>query len=181
MKIIKCDNNNAIQTVLKCGGTDLVQVGIKREIFEGHSLSSLLFFQVTLPLLLMLRKMGARNIFANEMKPANHPLFMDDLNLYGASKDQLISLVQAARTFLQDIKMSFRLNECAVLEMRRGGQVGSRGIDSPGDQHIIGVEEGGRNYLGILQLNKILNARMKRQNNGRVCKEGKETMQIQSE
>ena len=50
---------------------------------------------------------------------------MDDLRLSGASKDQLDSLVQVVRIFSQDIKMSFELDKCAVLEMRRGRQVGS--------------------------------------------------------
>ena len=63
---------------------------------------------------------------------------MDDLKLYGARKDQLDSLVQVVRIFLQDIKMSFGLDKChsAVLEMRRGRQVGSCGIELPDDQHI---------------------------------------------
>ena len=53
---------------------------------------------------------------------------MDDLKLYAASKDQLDSLVQVVRIFSQDIKMSFGLDKCAVLEMRRGREVGSSGI-----------------------------------------------------
>ena len=36
-----------------------------------------------------------------------------------------------ARIFSQDIKMSFGLDKCAVLEMRRGRQVGSSGIELP--------------------------------------------------
>ena len=63
---------------------------------------------------------------AKDMKPINHVLFMDDLKLYGASKDRLDSLVQVVRIFSQDIKMSFGLDKCAVLEMRRGRQVGRR-------------------------------------------------------
>ena len=56
---------------------------------------------------------------AKDMQPINHLLFMDDLKLYGASKDQLDSLVQVVRIFSQDIKMSFGLDKCAVLEMTR--------------------------------------------------------------
>ena len=36
--------------------------------------------------------------FAKKIKPFNHLLFMDDLKLYGANKDQLNSLVQAVGT-----------------------------------------------------------------------------------
>ena len=64
--------------------------------------------------------------------------------------------------------------------MRRGRKIGSSGIDLPGDQHIREIEEEGYRYLGILQLDKILNTKMKIQYNSRVCGEGKEAMQIQT-
>ena len=96
------------------------------------------------------------------MKPINHLLFMGDLKLYGASKDQLDSLVQVVRIFLQDIKMAFGLDKCAVLDMRRGRQVGSSGIQLPDDQPIGEIEEEGYKYLGILQLDQTLTTKMKR-------------------
>ena len=68
---------------------------------------------------------------------------MDDVKLYGASKDQLGSLVQVVRIFSQDIKMSFGLDKCAVLEMRSGRQVGSSRIELPDDQLIGEIEEEG--------------------------------------
>ena len=69
--------------------------------------------------------------FVKNMKPVNHLLLMDDLKLYGANKDQLDSLVQVVRVFLQDTRMLFGLDKCAIQEMRRGRQVGSSGIDLP--------------------------------------------------
>ena len=47
------------------------------------------------------------------------------------------------------------------LEMRRGRQVGSSGIELPDDQHIGEIEEEGYKYLGILQLDQTLNTKMK--------------------
>ena len=91
----------------------------------------------------------------------NHLLFMDDLKLYGASIDQLESLIQVARIFSQDIKMSFGLDKCSFLELRRGRKVGSTGKDLPDDQHIREVEEEGYKYLGISQLDQTLNTKMK--------------------
>ena len=149
------------KTVLTSEGTDLGQVDIRRGFFLGDSLSPLLFVLIMLPLTLVLRKMRAGYRFAKEMKPINHLLFMDDLKLYGANKDQIDSLVQAVRIFSQDIRMSFGLDKCAVLEMRRGRQVGSSGIDLPDDQRFKEVEEEGYKYLGILQLDKTLNTKMK--------------------
>ncbi|XP_037776982.1 uncharacterized protein LOC119573954 [Penaeus monodon] len=77
------------KTVLTFEGTNLGQVDIRRGIFHGDSLSPLLFVLIMLPLTLVLRKMRAGYRFAKEMKPVNHLLFMDDLKLYGANKDQL--------------------------------------------------------------------------------------------
>ena len=95
------------------------------------------------------------------MKPINRLLFLDDLKLYGASKDQLDSLVQVIRIFSQDINMLFGLDKCAVLEMRRRRQVSNTGIELPDDQHIGEIEEEGYRYLGILQLDQTLNTKMK--------------------
>ena len=61
--------------------------------------------------------MSAGYRLAKDMKPINHLFFMDDMKLYGASKDQLDLLVRVVRIFLQDIKMAFGLDKCAVLEM----------------------------------------------------------------
>ena len=81
------------------------------------------------------------------MTSINHLLFMDDLKFYGTNKDQLDSLIQVVRIFSQDIKTSFVLEMCAVLEIRRGRQVHSSGIDLPDDQHIGEIGEEGYKYL----------------------------------
>ena len=81
-------------TVLTSGGMVLGQVDIWRGIFQGDSLSPLLFIMIMLPLTLVLQKIRAGYKLAKDMKPINHLLFMDDLKLYGTSDDQLDSLVQ---------------------------------------------------------------------------------------
>ena len=161
--IISTISNSMVnwKTVLTSGGTVLGQVDIKRGIFQGDSLSPLLFIVIMLPLTLVLRKMRAGYRLAKDVTPINHLLFMDDLKLYGANKDQLDSLIQVVRIFSQDIKMSFGLEKCAVLEIRRGRQVDSSGIDLPDDQHIREIGEEGYKYLGILQLDQNLNTNMK--------------------
>lgn len=75
---------------------------------------------------------------------------MDDLKLYTANKDQLCSLTHAVRIFSEYIKMSFGLEKCAVMEMRKGRKVESSGIVLPDDQHIGEVEGEGYRYFGIL-------------------------------
>ena len=92
-------------------------VDVKRGIFQGDPLSPLLFTVIMLPLTLVLRKMDAGYKLGRGMKPINHLLFMDDLKLYSASKDQLDSLVQSVRIFSQDIRMSFGL-DISVLSLK---------------------------------------------------------------
>ena len=59
--IISTISNSMVnwKTVLTSGGTVLGQVDIKRGIFQGDSLSPLLFIVIMLPLTLVLRKMRA--------------------------------------------------------------------------------------------------------------------------
>ena len=99
--IISIISNNMVnwKTVLTSGGMNLGQVDISRENFQGDSLSPLLFIVIMLPLKLVPRKMRAGYRLAKDMKPINHLLFMDDRKLYGASKDQLDSLIQVESIF----------------------------------------------------------------------------------
>ena len=66
----------------------------------------------------------------------NHLLSMDDLKLYGAKRDQLDSLVQTMRMFSEDIKMSFGLKKCTVLEMKSERKFNSAEIELQDDKHI---------------------------------------------
>ena len=61
----------------------------------------------------------------------------------------------------KDIQMSLGLDKWAVLEMKRERKVSNSGIKFQDDQHIGEVEIGGYKYLRILQLEQILNTRIK--------------------
>ena len=88
---------------LICRNTDLGSMNINRGIFEGDSLSPLLFSVSLLPLTLALRKMKQGQSFGKGKSKLNHLLFMDDLKLYGGSQPDIDSLIQTAYTVTVDI------------------------------------------------------------------------------
>ena len=90
----------------------LGHVKIRRGIFQGNSLSPLLFVLVMIPLPMVLRQTKASYKLKRGGKKINHLLFMDDLKLFGKNEDQLDNLVNIAGTFSWDIKMEFGLPKC---------------------------------------------------------------------
>ena len=95
------------RTTLTAGGNCLSEVSIKRGIFQGDSLSPLLFVVALMPLSLVSRKVSA----GYEMKDAscriNHPFFMDDLKLFAKNEKEIDSLVQTVYV------SSVRILECS--------------------------------------------------------------------
>ena len=67
-------------------GEDLGEVDVKRGIFQGDSLSPLLFVLSMVPLLLILRKVNASYAWGKKEYKLNHLLFMDDLKLFSKSE-----------------------------------------------------------------------------------------------
>ncbi|XP_044756916.1 uncharacterized protein LOC123315325 [Coccinella septempunctata] len=50
----------------------------------------------------------------------SHQLYIDDLKLYAASKDQLKRLLELVASYSDSINMQIGVEKCAVLEIRRG-------------------------------------------------------------
>ena len=60
----------------------ILETNIRRGIFQGDSLSPLLFVISLIPLSLILRKCNAQYTLGKDKPSINHLLFMDDLKLY---------------------------------------------------------------------------------------------------
>ena len=150
-------------TELNAGQSRLGNVKIKRGIFQGDSLSPLLFVMTMIPLTLMLRKTNIFYEVRKKGKRINHLLFMDDLKLFAKNADQIDSLVNRVRIFSEDIKMEFGLSKCGVLTIKRGKVVESDGLCMPDGTMMKNIEEGGYNYLGILEADGIKHDEMKKQ------------------
>ena len=150
------------KVMLCSGNSELGGVKIKRGIFQGDSLSPLVFILVLIPLSLILRKAKAAYEFSESKEKINHLLFMDDSKLYSRSEKGLDSLVRTVRVFSEDIGMEFGIEKCAMLVMEKGKIVKSVGIELPDGKVIKLLQEGkSYKYLGILEADKFLEEKMK--------------------
>ena len=149
------------KTELTSCGEVLAEVRIRRGIFQGDSLSPLLFVMSLIPLTMVLRKANAGYQFTGGEK-INNLLYMDDLKLYAKNEQQLDSLVQTVRTFSEDIGMQFGIDKCALIILKRGKRTVCEGISLPDNLVIKSLkEDGGYKYLGILEADQIMYKEMK--------------------
>ena len=91
------------QIILMSGKEELARVNIQSGIFQGDTLSPLLFVIGLIPLSQTLQKANAGyQLGKGKHKKINHLLFMDDLKLYGNSKKETNN-----RIFSKDIFIEF--------------------------------------------------------------------------
>ena len=132
------------QTDLRSGGINLGNVKVKRGIFQGDSLSPLLFVLILIPLTMILRHVKAGYDLGKQQGKINHLLFMDDLKLFGKTEGQLETLINFVRVFSSDINMEFGIEKCGILVMKKGKYAKSDGIKLPNEKEIqeIDLEKG---------------------------------------
>ena len=138
----------------------LGEVNITRGIFQGYSFSSLLFVMVLIPLSIMWNRTDLRYV-ASRTQKLNHLLCMDHLKLYAKSERELDSLIQTVRIFSDDVGMVFGLDKCAMLVLKRRKMIRTEGIELPDRKRMREVNLAEYKYLGVLQLDSIINREMK--------------------
>ena len=149
------------KTVLTNNGETLGEVQIKRGIFQGDSLSPLLFIIAMIPLTMILRKEPKGYRFGDSKRKVNHLLFMDDLKLFGKNKDDLEKLCKVVYDYSKDIGMEFGMEKCAILVTKAGQKIEAEGIELPDKTVMSEVENRGYKYLGILEAAGIQSKEMK--------------------
>ena len=102
-------------------------ISIKRGIFQGDSISPLLFTMSLNPLSQELQKIGYGYQLDKQTK-INHLFYVDDLKLYGTSDNQLNGLISTVKKVSDDIQMEFGLDKCAKATFKRGKKVSAEGI-----------------------------------------------------
>ena len=149
------------KTILVAGKEELGQVNIQRGIFQGDCLSPLLFVICLLPMSIVLRKCRAGYQFGRGQVKVNHLLFMDDLKLFAKDEMEIDSLVRTVCVLSEDIGMKFGVQKCGSVVMKRGKVVNSNGVQLPNGETINSVGEEGYKYIGMLEIDEIMNNNMK--------------------
>ena len=95
------------KTILTSSGARLAEVNIRRGIFQGDSLSPLLFIVAMIPMIRVLERMEVRYQLKKGGSRINHLMFMDDIKLFGRGTKKIDTLVQTVRIVSGDIRMEF--------------------------------------------------------------------------
>ena len=162
IKTLLFNNMKKWRVILFAGNSELGEVDIKRGIFQGDSLSPLVFVLALIPLSLILRKAKVAYEFSGSKVKISNLLFMDDLKLHSPNEKELDSLVQAICIFSKDIGMEFGIEKCAMLVIEKGKIVKSVGIELPDGKVIKSLEEGeSYSVLAFLEVKRLLGEEMK--------------------
>ena len=95
-------------------------------IFQGDSLSPLLFCLSLMPLSRELNQTGyGYNI---QKRSINHQFYMDDLKLFAKDDNDLEGLLETMKKFSDDTDMFFGLDKCAKATFKRGKLAGTTSV-----------------------------------------------------
>ena len=136
------------------------RIDINCGIFQGDSLSPLLFCLALIPLTSELNqtsygyKIGESKI--------NHLFYMDDLKLYAKDDKELEGLLHTVKSFSDDIGMDFGLDKCAKATFIKGKLKRTTSVVIDTETVIKDLEqEELYKYLGINEGNGIQHSKMK--------------------
>jgi hypothetical protein len=108
--------------------TEMEDIEIQRGIFQGDSLSPLLFCICLIPLTEQLKRLNTGYEEHTTKTKISHLLYMDDLKLLGISEEELQKQIQTVTTFSDDIHMEFGLDKCAKIVFKEGKLVHSQNL-----------------------------------------------------
>ena len=160
--------------VHKEGVLETGPIRIKRGIFQGDSLSPLLFTMSLTPLSIELNKTKYGYQLDKQTK-INHLFYVDDLKLYGTNDNQLAGLINTVKHISDDTKMEFGLDKCAKATFKRGKKVQAEGIQLNDNQVIQDLEQSETyKYLGMEEGEGLQHHEMK----GKIQKEYKRRVKL---
>ena len=139
-----------------CVGTEegavRTELQFRRGLFQGDSLSPLLFCLSIAPISHALRESSGFSV-PYLGSPVTHLFFMDDLKVYARNSDILGDTLRVVDRVSRAVGMELGLRKCAVAHVKRGKYVGGENYLLPEERKIERVAQGGTYwYLGIEQL-----------------------------
>ena len=134
---------------------------IKRGIFQGDSLSPLLFCMTLIPLSNALRKKGKGYIIHE--RELSHLLYKDDLKLFAANQEHMKTNLRIVEKFTKDIQMEFGIEKCATAKIKQGKVMQGKNTQLTDSHQIIRSLEVDEfyKYLGMEENNGVNNKVMK--------------------
>ena len=105
---------------LTTGGRRLAEAKIQRGIFQGDSLSPLIFIIAMMRLNHILRKYTAGYKLSRSQEKVNHLIYMDDIKPLVKNEKEQENLIHTVRIYSRDIGMEFGIEKCAMLVMKSG-------------------------------------------------------------
>ena len=127
------------QTISMSGNEEILN--IQRGIFQGDTLSPLMFVIGLIHLSHSLRKVNAGyQLGKGQYKKMNHLLFMDDLKLYGNCEQEVERIRNTVRIFSNNIAMKIGINKCAHVRMISGKLVSIGGMELSSGEEIPELE-----------------------------------------
>lgn len=135
-------------------------IKINRGIFQGDSLSPLLFVLSLAPLSELLDATTYGYKVGNTKY--NHLLYMDDIKLFSASDSQQTGLLKTVKKFSDDIQMEFGLDKCAKVSFHRGSCTETNDIQLDTNTTIRELnQDESYKYLGVCEGTGIQHEKMK--------------------
>lgn len=137
------------------------RIAIRRGIFQGDSLSPLLFCLSLVPLTNMLTSDDQGYTMHKEHR-VSHLLYMDDLKLFAKDDGQLDQELGVVKTFSDDIQMEFGLDKCAKATIKKGKLVSGPNTKLNDKTEIRNLDQDEvYKYLGVDQSDGIQHSQMK--------------------
>ena len=135
-------------------------IEINSGIFQGDSLSPLLFCIALAPLSTLLNNTSYG--YQSQGGKLNHPFYMDDLKTFAKDEDEQIGLLHTVKQFSDDIGMELSIEKCAKATFKRGKMVNTKNIELDVNTVIKELEqESTYKYLGVNEGDGIQHSMMK--------------------
>jgi len=137
-------------------------IKIQCGIFQGESLSPLLFCICLIPLTEQMNRLNTGYEQHVTKTKISRLLYMDDLKLIAKSDGELRKQIQIVKKFSDDIHMDIGLEKCATITFKKGKLIHSQNLVTDINRHIQELEQGKTyKYLGTEESEGIQQQQMK--------------------